>query len=484
MKNVNEIIIYGSGQRGRGLYTLLKACDVNVKYVIDTNEKKWNSSFYDVKISAPGVLLQDNQTPICIAIAKEEDAMSVRKRLHKEYAVGKEREIDYFDLVSNLYQIDENVQNALKEEASSGSPMILFECDYGLGLGGIEAWTKSICKELILDGRNNIRIISDSGNYEIPNVLNGKVVMLPINHDEMFGSETISAIIRFLMKQLPCIVVTGQFYVTLLSACLVKRQYPEQIRIVSTIHFGKEELYRQYASVDEFVDLFVGVSREITDGLERYGVDKHKIDHMTCPVKCDEILERDYTTDSDKPIRLGFAGRVNAKQKRMDLIPVLVNALESRKVNYSLEIAGEGDYCGKLQAFIEGNRIDERVRLVGKLEREEIGNFWKRQDICISLSDYEGRSISMMEAMANGTVPIVTATSGVREDVIDGENGYIVEIQDISTMVERICLLESCRDKLKIMGTKAHDNIYPKCQMRDHLRYWEAVLDEKANAII
>ena len=483
MKNVNAIIIYGSGQRGRGLYTLLRACDVDVKYVIDTNEKKWNSPFYDIKISAPEVLLQDKQTPICIAIAKEEDAMSVRKRLYKEYTVEKEREIDYFDLVRNLYQIDENVQKALKEESSSGSPMILFECDYGLGLGGIEAWTKSICKELILDGRDNIRIISDCGNYDIPVVLNGKVVMLPINHDEMFGSETIAAIIRFLIKQLPCTVVTGQFYVTLMAACLVKQQYPEQIRIVSTIHFGKEELYRQYASVDAFVDLFVGVSREITDGLERYGVEKHKIYHMTCPVKCDEILERDYTTDSAKPIRLGFAGRVNAKQKRMDLIPVLVNALEAHKANYCLEIAGEGDYCGKLQTFIKDNRLDGRVRLVGRLEREEISNFWKSQDICISLSDYEGRSISVMEAMSNGTVPIVTATSGVREDVIDGENGYIVEIQDISTMVERICLLESCRDKLKIMGAKAHDDICPKCQMRDHLCYWEAVLDEKTNAI-
>lgn len=480
---VNEIIIYGSGQRGRGLYTLLKNCDVNVKYVIDTNEKKWNSPFYDVKISAPEVLLQDGQTPICIAIAKAEDAMSVRKRLHKEYAVGKEREIGYFDLVMDLYQIDENVQNALKGEPSSGSPVILFECDYGLGLGGIEAWTKSICRELILDGRDNIHIISDCGNYDIPAVLNDKVVMLPINHDEMFGSETIAAIICFLMKQLPCIVVTGQFYVTLLAACLLKRRYPERIRIVSTIHFGKEELYRLYALVDTFVDLFVGVSREITDGMERYGVEKHKINHMTCPVKCDETLERDYTTDPAKPIRLGFAGRVNVKDKRMDLIPALVNALEAHKVNYCLEIAGEGDYCGKLQAFIEDNRIDGRIRLVGRLEREEISDFWKSQDICISLSDHEGRSISVMEAMANGAVPIVTATSGVREDVMDGENGYIVEIQDISTMAERICLLESCRDKLKILGTKAHDDIYPKCQMRDHLRYWEAVLDEKTNAI-
>ena len=483
MNKINEIIIYGSGQRGRGLYTLLRNCDINVKYVIDTNEKKWGSPFYEIKISEPAVLLQDRETPICIAIAKEEDVMSVRKRLYKEYAVGEDREIGYFDLLKSLYQIDENIRNALREEISSGWPKIFFECDYGLGLGGIEAWTKSICQELILGGRENIHIISDRGNYDIPAILQDKVILLPINHDEMFGSETIAMIIRFLLQQLPCVVVTGQFYVTLLAACLVKQHYPDQIRIVSTIHFGKEELYRQYASVDTFVDLFIGVSREITNGLEKYGVEKCKINHMTCPVKCEEILDRDYATDLAHPIRLGFAGRVNAKQKRMDLLPVLVGELEARKVNYCLEIAGEGDYCGKLKTFIESNGLEDRVRLVGRLEREAICAFWKNQDICLSLSDYEGRSISMMEAMANGVVPVVTATSGVREDITDGENGYIVEIQDISKMAERIALLECHRDRLAIMGKKAHDDICPKCQMRDHLSYWTAILDKNIEII-
>lgn len=479
MKTIKEIIIYGSGQRGRGLYTLLRDCDINIKYVIDTNEKKWNNDFYDIKISKPDVLLEDNETSICIAIAKEEDAMQVRARLCKEYAVAKEREIRYFDLLWDLYRINKKIQNVLQEETVTafGQPKIIFECDYGLGLGGIEAWTKSICSELILDGRNNIYIISDTGNYDIPDSLNDKVVMLPINHNEMFGAETITAIIRFLLRSQPCIIVTGQFYVTLLAACLVKRRYLDQIRIVSTIHFGQEELYRQYASVNAYVDRFIGVSREITDGLERHGVEKCKIDHMTCPVKCEEILERNYTINLAQPIKLGFAGRVNVKQKRMDLIPAFAEELDRHKVNYCIEIAGEGDYWEKLRVYIENNGLENKIKLLGRLERKEISAFWQKQDICFSLSDYEGRSISIMEAMANGAVPVVTATSGVREDISDGENGYIVEVQDIHKLAERIALLEQHRDVLMIMGKRAHDSICPKCRMRDHLRFWEGILD-------
>lgn len=96
MKVGKSIIIYGSGQRGSGLYTLLKECGINIRYVIDSNAKKWNTPFYDTTISAPEVLLQDGETPICIAIAKEEDAMDVRNRLHTEYAICETREINYF----------------------------------------------------------------------------------------------------------------------------------------------------------------------------------------------------------------------------------------------------------------------------------------------------------------------------------------------------------------------------------------------------
>ncbi len=482
-QNIDEIIIYGSGQRGSGLYILLNNNHIRVKYVIDTNVQKWNTPFYDTVISSPDVLLGDDKTLICIAIAREEDAISVRTRLNREYGVDAEREIGYFDLVWDLYQRDMDIQTALKKETALGSPQYIFECDYGLGLGGIEAWTKSICTELLLDGRKNLHIISDRGEYDIPDILEDKVVNLPINHNEMFATETMVRIIEHLLQQLPCVVVTGQFYMTLLAACLVKQHYPKQIHIISVIHFGKDELYRQYASVKSYIDLYIGVSRDITEGLLQYGVEKNKVDHMTCPVECDRILERDYTLDREKPIRLGYAGRMNKKQKRMDLIPAFVSFLENLQVNYFFEIAGKGDYCGKLEEFIEERGLGDKIRLIGSVARDAIGDFWKDKDVCLSFSDYEGRSISIMEAMANGAVPVVTATSGVRDDITDDENGYIVGLQDIETMAEKVCYLEVHRERISTMGKKAHDCIYPKCRMKEHLKYWERLLDEKVGEI-
>ena len=53
MNDLKEINIYGSGQRGSGLYILLNNNHIRVRHVIDTNAGKWNTPFYDTVISSP-----------------------------------------------------------------------------------------------------------------------------------------------------------------------------------------------------------------------------------------------------------------------------------------------------------------------------------------------------------------------------------------------------------------------------------------------
>ena len=115
---------------------------------------------------------------------------------------------------------------------------------------------------------------------------------------------------------------------------------------------------------------------------------------------------------------------------------------------------------------------------MGMLKRSEIPAFWKRQDICVNISDYEGRSHSIIEAMGSGAVPVVTATSGVREDITDDVNGYIVPIGNYELMAERIEYLEQHRERLSSMGKLAHDVVYPKSRIETHLAFWEDILSK------
>lgn len=162
--------------------------------------------------------------------------------------------------------------------------------------------------------------------------------------------------------------------------------------------------------------------------------------------------------------------------KRTDLLLRLAEVLLEKNENFILEIAGAGEYETNVRTFIDEERMGGYVRVIGRLSREEIPSFWERQDICVNISDTEGRSISIIEAMGGGAVPVVTATSGVREDIEDGVNGYIVPLGDYRAMADRIEYLSAHRDRLPQMGGLAHERIYPKSLMGPHLDFWKELL--------
>ena len=191
---------------------------------------------------------------------------------------------------------------------------------------------------------------------------------------------------------------------------------------MSVIHQGLPSVYRECSELNPYIDRYIAVSRDIQTGIEEYGVKREKVLHMTCPVKCIESYKRTYS--------------------------------------------------------IKEHSLDKKINLIGEIKKTEIADFWAKQDICINLSDFEGRSISIMEAMINGAVPVVTDTSGIREDIEDGINGYIVPIGDYTAMAMKIDYLANHRELLKIYGEKSHEIMKQKGSIDSHMRFWRNVLQE------
>ena len=253
------------------------------------------------------------------------------------------------------------------------------------------------------------------------------------------------------------------------------------IKVISVIHNSHESVYREYMEFKECSDLYIGVSLDIKNDMVQKGILSEKMYTMTCPFPCEKILSRNYSSIGN-PICIGYAGRMDGmehSQKRMDLLLKLLEVLEKRNVNYKFEFAGDGEVRHDMEKFVHSNNLDKRVVFLGKLKCREIAAFWKKQDICVNMADYEGRSLSIIEAMGNGVVPVVTATSGVREDISDGINGYIIPLGQYQIMADRIEYLAQHKDQLVKMGKLAHDGIYPKSLMEPHLNFWETILSKK-----
>jgi glycosyltransferase involved in cell wall biosynthesis len=63
----------------------------------------------------------------------------------------------------------------------------------------------------------------------------------------------------------------------------------------------------------------------------------------------------------------------------------------------------------------------------GTLSSEEIARELRAADVYVSTSKSDSTSVSLLEAMASGAIPVVTDLPANREWITDGENGLIVK---------------------------------------------------------
>ena len=72
--------------------------------------------------------------------------------------------------------------------------------------------------------------------------------------------------------------------------------------------------------------------------------------------------------------------------------------------------------------------MNAQVHFTGNLSPEEVGKHLKESKYFLQMSDYEGLSFSLLEAMSMGLVPIVSGNEGNRQVVEHGVNGMIIAI--------------------------------------------------------
>lgn len=444
-------IIWGAGQIGRSICRLLLYKNCNVIAFIDLNPKLQGQKIEGVKVHGKNALSLFENYVVCVAVDGRYDEIAYI--LMNEYGLHRDQILNYPNFLQEALM--KNIQVPHKKVTTDKS--IVFLCDGGLGLGGVETWCLTFGKLLKQKG---ITV-----KYLVPcNEKENKQNLIEIECEDFcdFGNTVVfETLIQRLVECLPCTVVTNYKYLGYLAACAVKQAYPKDIRVVSVVHGGKQEIFDWNVIYQDYVDCFIGVSRYgICDKLIENGIPKDKVENVVCPVPIGKKLERAYSKAGDAVV-LAYAGRLTLKDpdKRIDLLIPFIERLEKSKTNYILHIAGDGDYRQELETFIYQSHLQKKIFIHGLIPRDQMKEYWKNTDIFINISDSEGNCMSMLEALSQGCVPILTDVSGVRDSVENGYNGYIVKKRDIDAMVKHIFYLDEHRELIKVFGKRSWEKM-------------------------
>ena len=140
-------------------------------------------------------------------------------------------------------------------------------------------------------------------------------------------------------------------------------------------------------------------------------------------------------------------------QKNHDVLIKAFAKFRKLHSDYTLTIYGEGPLMENLKALANSLGVGEKVFLPGpsKTIHQDILD---AEMMCL-VSQREGMSNAMIEAMCLGLPCICTKVSGAIDLIEDGTNGLLVDIGDVEQLVEKMSLLANQSALTKEIGRNA-----------------------------
>lgn len=147
----------------------------------------------------------------------------------------------------------------------------------------------------------------------------------------------------------------------------------------------------------------------------------------------DEIQVADKFSQS--VIHFVYVGRIDLSKGLLEIVEAL--ALCSNKFDYHFDIIGDGPDMEYFESVLRSS-IGPRYTHHGTKSIDQIYSILGDCQIFLLPSHFEGLPNSLLEAMANCVVPIVTPVGSIPE-VVSVNNGFLVEVNNYQMLEKAIC---------------------------------------------
>lgn len=180
---------------------------------------------------------------------------------------------------------------------------------------------------------------------------------------------------------------------------------------------------------------FVAVSESTRQELLRRGIPPCNVEVVHNAVDHAAFTPGD-GAKSDQPL-IAYLGRIK-RYKRVGLVLDVFKNLSGRFPTARLAIVGSGDYVPELKRQAERLGIAGRVEFTGFVSEQKKIEILRKAHVVINPSSKEGWGVTVTEANACGTPVVASNVPGLRDAVVDGKTGFLVEYGDVDAFAARV----------------------------------------------
>jgi glycosyltransferase involved in cell wall biosynthesis len=166
--------------------------------------------------------------------------------------------------------------------------------------------------------------------------------------------------------------------------------------------------------------------------------------------------------DTIELLKILFVGRVEQTQKGVLYLPTIIKSVLEKSIQpVHLTIIGDGPSMDDLKKEIAELHLNDYISILGSLDHENVISQMQQHNVLLMPSHFEGHPIVLMEAMAQGLVPIVSLLPGHTDHVVSNkENGYLCNIDNLQCFSDAIVKLQKEKNLLKEMSKKAWEKVF------------------------
>lgn len=140
-------------------------------------------------------------------------------------------------------------------------------------------------------------------------------------------------------------------------------------------------------------------------------------------------------------------------------------------------------YVKRVKKLIKDRNLSRKVIFVGNVDYEKMPEVYSTADVVALTSKQEGFGLSITEAMACGKPVVGNNTTGIKFQIENGKNGYLVKVDDYKKTAKYISKILSDEKLAKKMGKHSLKVVDKKFKIEKgitkHIKLYKELLQDK-----
>ena len=333
-------------------------------------------------------------------------------------------------------------------------------------------------------GENDRQLLPFTSSRRLIRATLRSVFRLP---ESYFGK---TALKRFLKKNRVDVVLAefGPSGVNVMESC-------READIPLIPHFHGYDAYNQslldstgrdYSALFETAAAIIVVSRDMKRQLLHLGAPEEKL-HLN-PYGVDMSLFQNADPAHAPPLFVAVGRFVDKKSPHLTLLAFKEVIERIPEARARLVMIGDGLLWEACKQLARGLGIAHAVQFLGPVAHAEVADTMRKarafvqHSVRTSYGDSEGTPVAVLEAGATGLPVVATRHAGIKDVVIDGETGLLVDEGDVDGMAEHMIRLAENPALAARLGKAARERISGEFSMEKSInnlwRIMESAISE------